>query len=598
MSATDSNLPNVGYDLVLGVTQDAVNANLKRYLDSYPEDFAPAYYFYSGGGYTLYSEENALNRMNNINPFTLPSIEFGYNDQGQMVVYDGPDDGDGERPSHLPSEAEEATIQSVQQIYLNGFSFAFSASVGFDRNSPDVVVFDTGDKGNDQQVLYQLYFETFQVVGLQEVHGDYTFTNVAQPEDNPWMYSWTVDLNISTSNTALEDLPPDTQDALQNLNNGSMFSIQQLALDLNNAPQYNGLISDSGAPIEGYPDFNTYLNSFWDYLKNTEATILLNAALPTAPSNSPAPTLQPTALNFLIKYYDGSVENGGLDTLNYVLMSNDHPLPNPLNPLTWNWLEPSSSSSQPSGIMAVKRDDFVKYIQYIFDQNLSSICLIPTIDVQSFNNPPFVYSQSFDTNQSYSVVNNGGSHVLTTSFRSPTSKDSSAAYKSEIWASIQSDIYFEGNTIRCVTLGEVYMDLELLALYVPVSKTRGYAVAQQNTATFTMKANPDGSLSIEMEEEIVDLTQDTDKDGAYYDGDLDPSWFADTFGDMGDIESHIEHQVDNLKTWMNNYDNSIEDLLNNTTAWVFPGAATFSMLNPYFSDNQDLTVEVSYTTTN
>lgn len=595
MSATDSNLQSVGYDLVLGVTQDAVNANLKRYLDAYPEDFAPAYYFYSGGGYTLYSEENALNRMQGINPFTLPSIEFGYNDQGQLVVYDGPDNGDGERPSHPPSEAEEATIQSVQQIYFTGFSFAFSASVGFDRNSPDVVVFNGG---NDQQVIYQLYFETFQVVGLQEVHGDYTFTNVSQPEDNPWIYSWTVDLNISSTNAAFEDLPPDTQKALQNLDNGSMFSIQQLALDLTQAPQYNGLISDEGAPIEGYPDFNTYLNSFWDYLKSTEANVILNAALPTAPSNNPDPTLVPTAMNFVIKSYDGSTENAGLDTLNYLVMSNDNPLPNPVNPLTWNWVEPSSSTTQPSGVMAVKKDDFVQYIKAIFDQNLSSICLIPTIDVQSFNNPPFVYDQSFDTNQTYSTVNNGGTHVLTTSFRSPTSKDSSAAYKSEIWASIQSDIYFEGDTIRCVTLGQVYMDLELLALYVPVSKTRGYAVAQQNTATFTMKANPDGSLSTSMEKDIEDLTQDTDKNGAYYDGDLDPSWFAKTFGDMGTIESHIENQVDNLKTWMNNYDDAIEQLLDQTTAWFFPGAATFSMLNPYFSDHQDLTVEVSYTTTN
>lgn len=596
MSATDSNLQSVGYDLVLGVTQDAINANLKRYLDNSLDPFPPAYYFYVNGGYDLYTETDALTRTNGINPFNLPSIEFGYNDQGQLVVYDGPAADTGTRPSHLPTAQESETIQQVEQLYFSGFSFAFWATVGFDRNSPDVLILDTKDQGNNQQVLYQLFFETFQIVGLQEVHGDYTFTNEAQPEDNPWIYSWTVDLNITTSNTAFEDLPPETQAALQNLDNGSMFSIQQLALDLTQAPQYNGLISDTGAPIEGYPDLNSYLNSFWDYLKDTEATTLLNAALPTAPSNNPSPSLVPTALNFVVKSYDGTPENAGLDTLNYLVMSNNNPLPDPVHPLTWNWVEQDDTGDTdlPSGVMSTQKADFVSYIKPIFEENLSSICVEPAIDVDfEFGDSPFNYSETFYQNPTYTIID-AGEHVLGFEYTSPVSEDSDLLYSSKTYSYIKSDIYFEKDTIKCVTIGEVYVDLDLKAL-VPISKTRGDVVAQKNTAVFTMSANPDGSLNIDLETTIEDLLQYDDEDAPYYGA--EPSTFASFFGNMDSFLNSITNQADNLKTWMNNYDASIKDLLNDTSAWVFPGADTFSMLNPYFSDQQDLTIEVSYTTT-
>lgn len=581
MSANDSNLSQVGYDLVVGVTQDAINSNLKRYLDNANIDFEPIYYIFTDSYATdvmpvtaEWIKENTTSEdfPNGIDPFT---------DIPNGLTSDNTD----------PSNANAVEAGNVLFDIL--FAFAYKAVVGFPRNSPDIIILNNPDF-NPQTVEYQMYFEEFTVVDLMAGRGTWTYVKNEQSSDDPWIYSWIVDLNIVSSDSAFEDLPEATQAALQNVDSDSMFSIQQLALDLTNAPQSNGLVSDTGAPIDGDPLFNAYLASFWDYLKETEATALLTATLPSSP-NDATPTLIPTALNFVIQPYDGSAENAGLDTLNYLVMSDNKPLPDPVNPITWPWVEPSSSTELPSGVMAVQKADFVQYVKAIFEENLSSICLIPVIDVDfELGDSPFNYSQSFYQDPHYTILDDDGDHVLAFSYQSPTSKDSDLLYASEIYSYIKSDVYFEENTIRCETLGEVYIDLDLKAI-IPISKTKGDIVAQKTTAIFTMHTNPDGSLYIDSDIQSQNLLQYDDEDAPYYGA--DPSAFASFFGNMDQFLNAITQQADDLISWMEDYDNSIANLLSNTSAWVFPGSDTFSMSNPRFSDALDLTIDVSYTTT-
>lgn len=583
MSATDSNLTTIGYDLVLGVTQEAINANLKRYLDAYPVDFAPAYYIFTDGSATAVEQVSADWLKENTTSDTFPNGIDPFTDI----------------PNGMTSEdiaPNNATAVAAGKVLFDLlFAFAFQAQVGFPRNSPDIIILNNLDN-NPQTVGYQLFFEEFTVVNLLAGRGDFwTFEKMTQAEDNPWIYSWSVDLNIVSTDASFEALPTTTQNALQNIDSGSMFSIQQLALDLTNAPQSNGLVSDEGAPIDGQQLFNQYLNTFWEYLKDTEATILLNAVQPA--TNNATPSLLPTSMNFLVKTYDGSTENAGLDTLNYLVMSNNNPLPNPVNPISWNWVElpDGNNTALPSGVMAVQKADFVQYVKTIFEENLSSICLEPAIDVDfSLGDSPFNYSQTFYQNPQYTILDEE-EHVLGFEYKSPVSKDSDALYASEIWSYIKSEVYFEEDTIRCVTTGEVYIDLDLKML-VPLSKTKGDIVAQKNTAIFTMSANDeDGSLHVELDLTTEELLQYDDEGAAYYGA--EPSSFATFFGNMDSFLNSITHQANDLENWMNAYNNGIKDLLNNTTAWVFPGNNTFSLFNPQFSNSQDLTVKASYTTT-
>ncbi|MGH1335594.1 MAG: hypothetical protein ACRBFS_05655 [Aureispira sp.] len=584
MSATDSNLTEAGYDLVLGVTQDAINANLKRYLDNADIDFEPAYYVFTDGSATDVVPITAEQLQNLTTTPEFPNGIDPFTDIPNNLTSDNTD----------PANAQAVDAGNVLFNVL--FAFAFQAEVGFPRNSPDVIILNNADN-NPQTVGYQMYFEEFTVVNLLAGRGDYwTYEKMEQASDDPWIYSWSVDLNIVSTDSDFASLPPATQAALQNVDSSSMFSIQQLALDLTNAPQSNGLVSDQGAPIEGQPLFNQYLNSYWDYLKDTEATILLSGVQPSDPTAS-APTLVPTSMNFIIKSYDGTTENAGLDTLNYLVMSDNNPLPDPVTPITWNWLAPPATSSTelPSGVMAVQKADFVQYVKTVFEDDLSSICLIPAIDVDfSFGDYPFHYSQSFYQDPSFTIIDeeDDESHVLGFSYRSPTSEDSDFAYASEIWSYVQSDIYFENDTIRCETFGEVYIELDLKA-GVTISSTKGDILAQKNTATFTMSTNPDGSLHVDLTSSVENLLQSDDKDAPYYAA--DPSSFAALFN-VDDMLNKIANQADQLGTWINNYNAGIKQLLNDTSAWVFPGTDTFSMLNPTFSDTQDLTIEVSYTT--
>ena len=589
MSASNSDLTQAGYDLVVGITQDAINASLKRFIDNENFDIQPIYYQYTDDSATT------------VVPITLEALK------AQTVTENWPDGVDpfSDLLVDETSNKSDDSIakEGVEALYDAYFAFAYLAEVGIPKNSPDIVTLYDYHNPNAQSVQYNMYFEEFSIVDLQlGTHGAWTYRRIDQPDDDPWVYQWKVDLNISSSDQDFASLPTATQQAIQNLNTGTAFSIQQLALDLTNAPQYDGTISDDGAYIPDEELFMAYLNTYWESLQATEATVFLNAVQPVSVTSS-TPYMVPTAMNFVVTPYDSTGENAGLDTLNYLMMTNNQTFPSSITSLGWTWVDASvPSTDRPDGVMSTKRADFSAYLNDLFSPSLGEICLNPVIDLQGDGlKVKIVYSQSFHTNNRYTYKDSSSdpTHVLTFYYKSPISTDDILAksWTTEIWASINSDVYLEGNTIRCVTLGLVYMDFELA---YGASKTKGYLVAQQNTTTFTLSVTEQGVLSVDASTDSEDLTQDSDPKVDYYDGDLDPSVWAQfaTGGKMDDVIADLDAQVSRLTTWMDNFDDDLLDALQGVTAWTFPGVETFSFSDCEFSDHQDLNVKVEYSTTN
>lgn len=608
MSSSDSNLNSIGYDMVVGLTQNSINSTMKKTIKTIQGTIETVCYVYTDGFLTdveQISYQALLDRTKSeefpdgVDPFSIPN---------------------GAKSNDPDSDA----LAKGNALYQALFAFAFQAEMGMpemlnDDPVPDIILLQ--DQTGPQRVNYQMYFKSFQIVQLTIGINVWSFDNFHQMAGAPWIFGWEVNLDLESS--SFEDLPQKTQDSIKNLDNSSMFSVQQLLLDLSTpalSPNNSTTVEIETILGSNSPAWNLlqtdFLNTYWASLQATGDVVFSYAVQPTdSQPNTAQPSLIPTDLTFVVSPYIPSAdetlseaEQNGLYTLNYLIMANGSTMPSPVSPLSWNWLNKTEDHDN-DGIVSIKKNDFVSYLKNLLTGTLSDVCIQPTVDMKMedyvLGIPTKVhYSWGATTPNpmpQYTTINGeGNTHVLTCSYNSNEAYDDEPLIgDTTITSSTDIDVYLEGQTIKCVTTVAVYLDIGLAGVGGhDISHTRGAIFAQKNTTTFTMSANINtGALHVDMDVESTDLTQDSDKNAAYYDGDLDASFFAEmlTMGDIDDMVSSIQSYYTNkMSSYLENYNSDILNLLNDLNAWVFPGASTFSYSNCIFSDFQDLTTMVSY----
>lgn len=608
MSSSDSNLNSIGYDMVVGLTQNSINSTMKKTINSIKGATETVCYVYTDG-------------------FLADVEQISY--QELLDRTKSSDFPDGVDPFSIPNGAKSSdpdpdTLAKGNALYQALFAFAFQAEMGMpemlnDDPVPDIILLQ--DQVSPQRVNYQMYFKSFQIVQLTIGINVWSFDNFHQMPGAPWIFGWEVNLNLEGS--SFDDLPQATQDSIKNLDNSSMFSVQQLLLDLSTpalSPNNSTTVEIETILGSNSPAWNLlqtdFLNTYWASLQTTGNVVFSYAVQPTdSQPNTAQPSLIPSDLNFVVTPYLPTseetlteTEQNGLYTLNYLIMANGNQMPSPVSSLPWNWLNKAEDHDN-DGIVSIQKNDFVFYLKNLLNPTLSDICIQPTVDMKMedyiLGIPTKVHYSWGSTTPSpmpqYSVVNqDGSSHVLTCTYNSNKAYDDEPLIgDTTITSSVQVDVYLQGKTIKCITTVAVYLDVGLAGIGGhDISHTRGAIFAKKNTTTFTMSANVNtGALYVDMQVNLADLTQDTNKNDPYYDGDLNASWFAEmlTMGDIDDMISKIQnYYTDKMSTYLENYNADILNLLNNLNAWVFPGAGTFSYSNCAFSDFQDLTAMVSY----
>ncbi|MDX2470558.1 MAG: hypothetical protein QNL04_08275, partial [SAR324 cluster bacterium] len=431
-----------GYDMVVGTTQDSINATMKSFLNKYDgQEFIKCYVY-------------------QINP-TTKKPEFVETDYNALVTSVGVD------PFSL-ADGTPSDNQYLTKLYDMKFAFAFKATMGLPTNFPlsDIPDVITLDKGNSL-VTYTLTCKEFEILNLADNYGAITWSNLNQSaQPKPWSFQFNVNLDLLDNDSAFSHLPADVQNQVKNLCPGSMFSVQQLYLDLNTA----GL--ESAPTVTGLPPTSTayiyltrvFLASYFLNLQekdksptNPNGNYLLGYSIvPSKPGN--ISSIVPTDLNFLVSpYVDASgnaTKDYGMYTLNWLVMTESHKMPAAV-PFNWNWVEKVNQGSY-NGAMAIKKDVFSKFINQLFSPSLGQICLTPSVGVD-VNLAKIEVTCSCAQNtaaQSYTLVNDGTSHVASFNYEKSAKDDDNYGWN---WAnctiktSAQSDIYFEGTTIRTVT---------------------------------------------------------------------------------------------------------------------------------------------------
>lgn len=578
MSAIQSHLSNskYGYDLVAGVTQASINATMKVFLDKFEgKEFIQCYVYEkdpeTGKGHFVVKDFEALKTELGKNPFDIPDGSSG---------------------------------EDVKKLYEMKFGFAFRAEMGLPtsfpiQELPDIIKLDKGST----TVNYNLVCKEFQILNLEDNFGDLNWTNLSQnTQPEPWVFNFLVDLDLLSSDSAFASLPADVQQAVKNLCPDSMFSVQQLYLDLNtpalaSAPTIHGVDPTSNTYIYLTKIF---INAYFKKLQqdnvssgNPEGNVMLGYTI--KPSNpGKAPSVIPTDLNFMVSPYldeNGNVTtNYPLYTLNYLVMTKGDPMPVPV-PFDWNWVQESEIGDF-NGVMAIRRNIFVNYLNELLSPTLDSVCLKPSASIECTSNPfkPLRYTIGISrdtTEKRFSVVQDGTSEVLRYSFTSEASKKKDFCWGNwtniSLKYTIDSKIYFSGNLIKTRSVATMRMHFNLDgAVY------EGDYVKYRVETDYELGVDQYGNLTVVMAPGSPKFTDESQKIDKNIWGEIISLGTLDGF--LKDVRSYL----DVMRSFLTGHQSQILQMMNGSRVWVFPGGQTFVFKDVMFSDYQDLVANVTY----
>lgn len=566
--ASNLSLPQYGYDLVVATTQDAIDATTKQFLSGFTgKEFVACFKYVKGHAPDQIDYKKVKEAIGGADPFTIPN---GADEKNPQVAKLGEID----------------------------FLFAFRAKMGLPpglalTEIPDVIVLDQGSS----VVTYQLFFAEFDIVVLDVRRDEMNWTKLSQPSGKPWVCKFNVSLKLNSMD--FSKLPPDVQNKVKNLNPGSAFSVQQLYLDLNtaglqSAPDFVGLDPNSDAY---FYLTKIFLNTYWKQLREAGGDVLLGYTVMPDKPNPRTPSLVPTDLTIEVS---PNVDAGGhptkkygLYTVDYLVMSDNHVLPAPV-PFNWNWVADSEEADY-HGAMAIKKARFASYLNQVLSPSLREICVVPKCTVSfpdlpapKFKGIKFTASYSREGSpQTYRMVSDGSSKVLTFSYEGKCGHRDN--WNFILWGeyrfncTTQSDVYLENNVIRTSTFFNchVFIDAE------GATMEGNYARFKVDTS-YHINVDSQGNLVVTLAPNSPKVEDQSETP--------DPNFLLKIFsgGQITNDVKKLKDFLSGIRSFLTGHDQSILNIINGSSAWVFPGGQTFTYKDVYFSDHQDLVTHITY----
>ncbi len=545
------------YDLVLGTTAQAINQTLKMFL--FKNAPAPKVIWYgqkeAGGAVT------PMDPISGVDPFSIKD-----------------------------------TKDVPKAITDSDFVFAIKAGFGLPKGVSPLSVPDILLLGTDKQkVHYNLFFNTFQICTLDwGRHGSYAWNNYDQPDGHPYLFTFQVDMNFNAAdpNSPFSGLPPDVQQQLKNYNTSTMFSVQQLYLDLNNAglqsmPSISGIPETSSVYLKLQKDF---INTYWKQM-NADGKVILGYAVHANSQPTSRSSLQPTSLDFMtVPFYedDGSIsKDHTLYTFNYLMDTNNRKLTVGA-PFPWNWVKKGEMNSY-HGSMAVRRGVFAEFLMNAISPYLKYLAITPTTTYdQSAAGFKWSASASYaqTPNQKYDYDEKGGKNIANYSFTASSHHSDKSGLISghfNLDSTAKSSISISGDEITITFSANMAIDFDNGDIG---GGATGRVGSYSGTAIFKVAVDASGKVTV------------TDKSGypklEVKGKDIDTGIAAGIDGING-LLGNIASSYGNMTNFMNNFAPDVESYLNSAGGkWIFPGGQTLIFKDAAFSENQDFVTHVTY----
>ncbi|KAL6411777.1 hypothetical protein AUP68_04154 [Ilyonectria robusta] len=563
MSANASYLssPKYGYDFVVSTTQASINSGLLEYLSQ--GDQPTSYICFLADSHTGNVSEQILldelkTRSGGVDPFEIP----------EGTAHDDP-----------------RILALTHALFICGIKI----QVGLPRdvmpkNLPAPVVV-LGNSANN--VGFNMYCSEFTIIQNSPGSGfnpQGSWNVWSQPSGTPWYVETTAnlvtkDLSHELDTPYFNKHPQQKAALLAQLDNlsGTLFSLQQLLFDLDNAvlqtvPTFEGIPKGSNAQDILQKSFiSIYSASVKEY---GEPLISVKAVAQTAdPSqlrltgferevsplvddSSGVPIDKPTALQ------------QSATTLNYLCAINHHSLQGAAS-FNWNWVEPKAIDTE-SGIIAINRNAFGNYLLEQLNPTAARSCLSFTTGVVAHMMGAVEYS--WDTQSpkppQTSKVTDSGEKVITISYSSSSdAHDKSGATYGEISISptYTCDVSFSGNQFTVTQ----HLVVSVYAFWDATDETIR-AFDKTLTEVYTISVDENGGLR-------TSAPAITEKDDSQSPS---RSNFVNFWTSINDITSAVKSKVDAIAN------TSLGDVpLNSLQSFIFPGA-------------KDLVCAITYVKTN
>jgi hypothetical protein len=575
-TASDLSAPQYGYDLVCAVTQDGINKAMLAFLSQSSQEISACYVADVNG-----------------NPVLVPL--------SQIEVAIGGD------PFAVPDGANQ-TNASVSALDGASFLYAFKAKLGVPAKAspvPEVIKLDQGNS----QVTYQLFCAEFSIIVMNYLPGGRCiFSNLVQPAAAPWLFVYHVNMNLNPAvPTPYNQLPPAAQARIKNLDPSTMFSVQQLLIDvttrgLESVPQIAGLSQSSPAFIALT---EVFINTYWNNLAPGKSILVGYNVAPAEAIPALPPSIVPTSLNFEIVPYQppgGGAFIGGLNTLNYLVMSNDTPMP-PAVPFSWNWIEAADEKNF-DGAMAVRRDIFANFLSGLISPASANLSVNTNIsmshDGEDFTTTlnatwpgpnPGVWTR---TPAGTPAGPDGFTPLMTISYAC-ASYDSSedelhlSSINGDFNYNLTGDVSVSGNLLRLTIRGVAFAEFNAHIMGIPAANLEANIVDLTSIVTYTLSTTSGGELQATMSTTSpnpIDNSQSIDF--STWDNLIGLSGVADM------INSMKAQLTASFGQSLEGFEEQIEDLINGSCGWVYPGGQTFFFEDVAFSGYQDLVSRVTY----
>lgn len=559
-----------GFDMVVATTQASVNATMKEWLSKY-----------NGKPFTqVYTVQR---------PNGAPQDVIGPVDYEQLKKDLGFD------PFTVPNGTAESD-DKIKKMDSKQFMFGFQVELGLPanvapRNLQPIVQF----KKEGSKVTYNLMCKRFRVID-NSGRFNTKWKNLSQDDSNkPWIFSFEVDLDLRSDklDNHFSKLPIETQRQIPT-SDRNMFSIQQLYLNLNRA----GL---SGTPeIAGIDKNSTtakYLSEVFikQYLNTIDKDgVLLGYNVVSNKAYTDRASLVPTSMNFIISSYkqlDGRTPTNDFHayTLNYLLTAKGKPMPQPRQFL-WNWVD-EDKTTQYAGVMAVHRATFVDFLHGLLSNRLRNIVFDAWVSVV-MSGFKITYNYRYNpigTAPTYNIVKNSipTAHALTFSRSSSNSSDDwnlAGWGNMEMRYTTESNVFLEGTSIRVETILTTWAHVNCCG-----GVTEGNFARYKSVVVYTIGVDAYGRITVTKTKDEV--TDHSDNISISVWGKI-----ASAGTITGIIDGMKEYMKNFMRNLLSNDAGTIQDMLNGSGGWSFPGGRTFTFTEARFSDSQDLVCNVLYVT--
>jgi hypothetical protein len=551
MGANQSYLSSAdyGYDYVLAVTQDSINATALAFLNSRQPVVSVCYVYDDNGNPSELDYAELCRKAKGSDPFHLPAV--------------GPD--------------RDSAIGNLDEA---GFMFGFQAAMGLPEGFradmlPPMVTF--GATGADP-VLYRLLCRNFQLVELKPVPHKkpvlQTFEQPKGPTGQVWVFSYQVPLvhqqvgdNAAfVKSAAFDNIPGQVRANVAS--RPEDFTIRQLIFEFNQAaaavrPEIEGVARELKEKL--YEDFSI---KYFDQLRGSAPPVIAV----TRKGGDPLAGLQ---TEFSINPLPSAPK---LATLNYLCTGAGHPLPGPKT-FPWNWVEANEADAF-DGVCVLNRNEFaaqlrsqvmdyvdrnkwvpIPWIKYNIAKWNAWLIVVGPSDRRA--GPPD--SDTLTTPETGEVLLDG--HFS-------AARKAADGWTKEAWMSGSTDFRI---TVTCRGNQVAVEQHAVVGCELVVPVTCHYTlnlVDLKLTDTYTLSATNEGQLTAQR----TSTTQDN----------------ASAIPDMAvpDLKEHFEAIQQSVKGRITSAFADLPlSILDNV---VFPGGRSFLFKAVTFSDHQDLIAHITY----